>query len=137
MTDTTTFAVLGLRLHKDGRLPPELCRRLDACRRRYRKGDRIVVCGGRTRTTHAHSEAFVMRQYLATKGRVPRSRIVLENRSHDTIGNIVGLRAICQRLGVKSVTCVTSDWHVPRARYLWKLLAARHAGERGGRWSLR
>ena len=130
MTAATTFAVLGLRLRKDGRLPPELCRRLNACLRRYREGDRVVVCGGRTRATHAHSEAVVMRQYLETTGRVPRSHIVLVNRSHDTIGNIKELLAICRRVGARRVTCVTSDWHVPRARYLWKLLAASsHAGD--------
>ena len=111
------FAVLGERLGRGNHVPEILRRRLDVCLRKWRRGDRVIVCGSNVcGAACTHSEAFMMRKYLMEQGNVPRDAIVLENRSKDTRGNIRHLARLCQRLRVRSLAIISSRWHLPRVR---------------------
>ena len=111
------FAVLGEKLASGDRMSEMLKRRLNLCLRKFRRGDRVIVCGSNVCGSECtHSEAFVMRKYLVERGGVPRGAVVLENRSRDTRGNIRHLTRLCRDLGVKQLTIVSSYWHLPRVR---------------------
>ena len=120
------YAVLGERLLVGDRLSSILRRRLLACLACYRVGDRVIVCGGNVCGVPycRHTEAYVMRKFLVSRG-VSSRDIILENRSLDTIDNIINLGEICDEFGIGEVTVITSSWHLPRVKYICRGLPAR------------
>ena len=111
------FAVLGEKLGRRNHMSDVLRKRLDLCLRRFRSGDRVIVCGSNVcGAACTHSEAFMMRKYLMERGGVSRDSVVLENRSKATRGNIRELTRLCRELGVQRLTIISSRWHLPRVR---------------------
>jgi uncharacterized SAM-binding protein YcdF (DUF218 family) len=76
---------------------------------------RVILSGGLDEEG-VLSEAAAMRMLLVDLG-VPTDRIVLENRSINTIGNIREVRAI---VGNAPVALITSGYHMPRAMKIAK-----------------
>lgn len=125
-------AVLLLGVELDARDAPtqELAARVDAAARAYAcleeeqgTAPTLVACGG-TLPGHAVAEAEVMEALLARRG-VPRSRILLERRSQDTMGNMREAARLLGGAKGRRVLVVTSDYHLRRA-----LMTARRVGFR-------
>jgi len=79
----------------------------------------IVVSGGRP-PREAVSEAAAMKRYLAARGTAP-IRVTEEGRSRNTRQNMLYTREILDSLSdgrLCTVACVTSRYHVMRARWL-------------------
>ena len=117
--------LLGYGLDENDQATQELRLRVKAAARAYRDGysQIIVACGGTTEGHHI-SEAEVMEKLLLEEG-VPKTAILLENKSQITIEN---MRFAAQVLGGakgRRVLVVTSDYHVRRS-----VLTAMSAGFR-------
>jgi uncharacterized SAM-binding protein YcdF (DUF218 family) len=86
------------------------------------QGARTLICSGAYAVAREapppETEAVLMAR-AAVKAGVPASRIMLEEHSLDTIGNIavVGFRLL-PTLEPEAVWMVTSDYHIRRVRYL-------------------
>lgn len=110
------LVVLGHKLRAHNRMPPIVKARLNKCLEVYKPGDRVIVCGGNVcgkRCTH--TEAYVMKAHL--RQHLPPGRIILENRSTDTISNIRNVARMVRRSS-SPLTLITSAWHLPRVRFL-------------------
>jgi hypothetical protein len=109
-----TILVLGAGLEKDGTTKPKLIARLQQAlilARIYPQAP-IILSGGNPR--RGVTEAYAMRLWLR-KNAIPESRLILEDRSTDTVGNALWSSAILLHLGTTHVTLVTSSSHVRRA----------------------
>jgi vancomycin permeability regulator SanA len=116
------FVVFGAAVRPDGSPSDTLRRRVENAHRLA--GDRadakFLVTGGLGRFAPAEFE--VMRSLLLARG-VPGSRIVTEERAHDTLSSAVLCREILAGLGdARSVTVCSSRYHVPRCRLLLRIL---------------
>ena len=126
----TIFVILGNKLLANNEIHNILKRRLDKCIENYKEGDKVIVSGGnvcgiqshnnngsKSKIKHKicnHSEAFVMRSYLYKNGMIPMSDIILENKSKDTIENIKNVKKILDKLKIRNITLITSNWHLSR-----------------------
>ena len=63
-----------------------------------------------------------MRAYLVHARGIPPDRILLENRSMTTVQNLVRMARVCRAHRITRVTVITSDWHMPRVRAIWRAL---------------
>lgn len=116
----TILAVLGNKLRAHNVLPGIVRCRLQTCMRLYQQGDLVIVCGGNVCGSRcSHTEAYVMRQYLLEHSQIPKDRILLENRSMDTISNIRNLKKMLHKR-LSSVVVITSAWHMPRVKWICK-----------------
>jgi uncharacterized SAM-binding protein YcdF (DUF218 family) len=124
---------MGAAVWPGGVASPALRRRAEAAGRLFLDGRvvRIVTTGGIG--DHPPAEAEVAAAILDELG-VPRSGILIENRSTTTLGNLVETRKI---LGPgATVRIVTDSWHLPRALLTARRLRLAASGEltplRGG-----
>lgn len=110
--------VLGAKLHPDGRMSKSMQYRCDAALQAWRGGvaKTIIVCGGKVKDA-PRSEASAMADYLAERG-VPRSAILLEDKSVNTYENLRNTRWIMGEKGLECAALVTSDYHLERALWL-------------------
>jgi len=111
--------VLGARVAPDGSPTRSLRRRAEAAAALYHEGrvDRIVASGGIVGHPPAESEAIG--QILAGAG-VPSTRIIIEDRSRNTLENIVFSRDLLPP--GTPVVLVSDAWHLPRARLVARRL---------------
>ncbi|WP_246999242.1 YdcF family protein [Halosolutus gelatinilyticus] len=114
--------VLGHRLSKNG-IHPELRDRVDAGITTFQQTNApfLVCSGGRTNDAVPRTESEVMREYAIERG-IDRSRILLENRSLDTIGNAYFARLLVDELAddPETIAVVTSAYHADRAAYIFE-----------------
>ncbi len=77
-----------------------------------------IVCGGKG-DNEPCAEAAVMKNYLISAGIDP-SRIFVDDESKNTIENIDNAMKIIEDEGLSdySVACLTTDYHLPRVRFL-------------------
>ena len=110
------IVVLGCRV-RDGRASPAFVRRLDVACALLGEGvaPTLVISGGKV-GSHV-SEAEAGRAYVLSCGLAPIDRIVLEDCATTTRENASLTRAL---LGDVHVLIVTTDWHVPRARRVFR-----------------
>ena len=108
------IVVLGEKLLTHDKMSAILKNRLDVCLQHYQEGDVVIVCGGNVcgKPRCRHSEAYVMRKYLVSKG-IKSNLIILENQSKNTIENIQYLNKIC-------------NWHQARVRHICKMILSSH-----------
>lgn len=113
------YAILGERLKTGNQMTTILKSRLQKCLKLYQVGDKVIVCGGNVcgRPRCQHSEAYIMRKYLVSKG-VSFEDIIVENRSTSTIQNIRYLKKICDRRKINHITIISSCWHLPRVKLI-------------------
>jgi uncharacterized SAM-binding protein YcdF (DUF218 family) len=78
--------------------------------------DDVVVLSGWARRGSASSEAELMRQ--AWRG--ASASVVSDPHARTTAENAFAVAALARAHGVREVVVVTSAWHVPRARYIFR-----------------
>ena len=132
--NSVAIVILGYALNTDGTMKPELVGRLEAGLELANKYPNayIVVTGGQER--NGKTEGDSMAAWLKEKG-VNSSRIIVENKAADTVGNAKNTYTILrnQYPQVKSMVMVTSDYHIPRGSILFYskcLLSAYEAGDK-------
>lgn len=114
------IVVLGQSLNPDGTPPETLLKRASKAAEIYNEsGGRfsVIATGGDPIQTGT-SEAAHMRRVLLDCG-VPDSAIVMESESQNTCQN-AWLSASLFHEGVRRVLLVTSDFHMPRAAYIFE-----------------
>ena len=58
-----------------------------------------------------------MKAYLVETHGVPYRRILTDCQAKDTIQNALLVAPLCVRLGIRSITVITSDFHLPRSKF--------------------
>ncbi len=118
--------VLGGGVREGGVLPTWVERRLDAALAVPGEPLLITLSAGTTHRPPPRDasgfplfEATASGTYLLNRG-VPAERILIEACSWDTIGNAYFSRVMhTQPAELKRLLIVTSDWHMPRTRFLF------------------
>ena len=98
----------------DGMLP----RVIMAARLQRKLGVPVVVSGGKV-FDHKEAEAPAVSRVLADLG-VPRGKILLEDRSRDTMENARYTKRILDERGFRAPLLVTSAYHMPRSVALFR-----------------
>ena len=111
--DSEAVIVLGCQVYADGRLSPQLELRLQAALDTYRSHPRLIVAAGGRGESEPGPEGQIMREWLIAQG-VPENDVIAECESANTRQNLLNARALLPE-GVKRVTVITSDYHLPRA----------------------
>lgn len=114
--DAEYLLVLGARVYEDGRPSAALAARLDTAYDFMQEHPEVtaILCGGQG-SNEPCPEAEAMYDYMVAKG-VDADRLLLEDKSSNTIQNIENARALIGN-GHKTAV-VTSDYHLARARVL-------------------
>ena len=112
------IVVLGAKVHPDGRLSRTLLWRCERGWELWRDGlsGELIVCGGQGGDEPC-TEAQAMAARLEELG-VPRGRIHTEDKSVNTVENLINARRIMTKEGWRSAILVTSDYHLQRALWL-------------------
>jgi vancomycin permeability regulator SanA len=111
------IVALGYALAKDGTPEKPLLDRLDVALKAAQANPsaRIMVTGGQPQS--GVTEGDVMTKWLVDKG-VDRDRILIEDKSKDTVGNVLNVANLLNRHTADTVILVTSASHMRRARTL-------------------
>ena len=111
------IVTLGYALQKDGTADKPLLDRLDVALKAARANPaaRVMVTGGQPQA--GVTEGDVMMKWLVENG-VDRDRILIEDKSKDTVGNVLNVANLLKRHSADSVILVTSSSHMRRARTL-------------------
>jgi tetratricopeptide (TPR) repeat protein len=113
------IVILGYALADDGSMRQPLIERLKvglAVAKQY-PNSKIIVTGGVPK--QGITEAEAMSNWLISQG-IDKERIILENKSTDTVENALFTTAILEKEGIKDVTLVTSASHMRRALTVFK-----------------
>lgn len=126
-------AVIVLGCQVRGETPSTmLARRLDAALETLSEHPNAVcVVSGGKGSGEDISEAEAMRRYLVERG-IPDERIILEDRSVDTRGNIRFSAELLKERGIDSAVIVTNEFHQYRADIYARrngLTAGHHSGK--------
>ena len=105
--------VLGCQVYADGTLSPQLELRLQAALDTYRNHPRLIVVTGGQGEGEPGPEGRIMREWLIGQG-VPDTDVIAECESANTRQNLLNAKALLPE-GIKRVTVITSDYHLPRA----------------------
>ncbi|WP_059173128.1 ElyC/SanA/YdcF family protein [Bacillus sp. FJAT-27445] len=108
------IVILGYALADDGTMREPLIERLKAglaVAKQY-PNSKIIVTGGVPK--EGITEADAMNKWLNANG-IAADRIIMENKSTDTVENALFTTAILEKEGLKDVTLVTSASHMRRA----------------------
>ena len=121
------FVVLGYQL-KDGKMQNELIGRCKAAAAAAKSfPDAYLICsGGATGQNNPEykTEAGLMKQFLAGRGKVDRARILIDTRALTTVANAENTFAILKENDIHSITLVTSTYHQKWAQVLYNAMAA-------------
>ncbi len=111
------IVTLGYALAKDGTAEKPLLDRLDVALKAANANPtaRIMVTGGQPQA--GVTEGDVMTKWLVEKG-IDRDRILIEDKSKDTVGNVLNVANLLKRHNADTVILVTSSSHMRRARTL-------------------
>lgn len=118
IADADYVLVLGARVYQSGNPSAALAARLDTALTflEAHPDAKAILCGGQG-SNEPCPEAEAMAAYLTARGAAP-DRLLLEDKSNNTIQNIANARAF---LGENDRTAViTSDYHLARARVLMR-----------------
>ena len=133
-TSSHAFVVLGYEL-KDGEMTDELkgrCEAAAAAAKMYPNS--ILVCsGGATGANNPehHTEAGMMRDYLAEQCGISPDRIFTDERAMTTAENAVNTLAILKSRGVRTMTIVTSSYHQRWGQVLYNAMSAVYGQQYG------
>ena len=134
--NTHAIVVLGYEL-RDGEMQPELKGRCDAAAALSRVcPETILVCsGGATgeNNPEGHTEAGLMKAYLADSCGIDPSRIFTDEKAMTTAENAVNTFEILRKKGVHTMTIVTSGYHQRWGQALYNLLAELYRQQHGYR----
>ena len=107
------YVIFGYKLNKNNKIHPILKKRLDLFINKYKKGDKVILTGGNT-NNNTHTQAYIMSKYI--RKRIDIKNITLENKSLDTIQNIVFTFKILKKKNIRKVTIISSIWHLNRIK---------------------
>lgn len=82
--------------------------------RLQRKLDIPIIVSGGTVFEHQKAEAPIVRRFLIDLG-VPANKVIVEDKSRDTIENAKYTMEICKKTGLKRPVLVTSAYHMKRS----------------------
>jgi len=108
-------AVLGYSGRDTARLHPICASRL-AFARQLAHGEQPVILSGWARRPAGRSEAELMREAWPS----PRGQLVCDRTARSTADNAANVVAAADALGVSELVVVTSGWHRPRTRILFR-----------------
>lgn len=116
-TGRISIVVLGFALAKDGTAQKPLLDRLEVGLKAAKAypNARIMVTGGQPQS--GLTEGDVMMKWLVERG-IDRDRILIEDKSKDTVGNMLNVANLLKRHSADSVVLVTSASHMRRSRVL-------------------
>jgi uncharacterized SAM-binding protein YcdF (DUF218 family) len=119
--------VLGCAPRPDGRPSDAMVSRIRKAIQLYKKENysNVILSGGRSRLPIP--EADMMRIMLLHY--IPENKIILERNSKTTVQNAVFCWEFLKNKDPKHITVVTSAYHIPRTRYIFRKLY-RHMGSR-------
>lgn len=122
-SNVIAIVVLGQSLNPDGTPSQTLLSRIAVAAKAWESSDflsppAIILSGGDPART-GKSEAKVMEELLLQWG-VPPDFLILEEKSQNTLQNAHYSLPLLKSLGVAQVVLVTSDFHMPRASYLFE-----------------
>jgi len=122
-TSDHAFVVLGHVLNKDGSLDKEGKGRCDVayeCAIQY-PNSKIFITGGRTAKGNTTvTESGQMKKYLVEEKGLSEDRIEIEKDSRTTNENVHFTLKKLYELNIKSISIVTSDYHIRRGSLLFK-----------------
>ncbi len=137
VTGPHAIVILGYEL-KNGNMQPELMGRCDAAAAMAAAfPDSVLVCsGGATgkNNPRGNTEAGRMRNYLRDKCGVDPGRIYTDTRARDTVSNALNTLEILEKLGISSMTLVTSSYHQRWGQVIYNAAAVLYAMDHG--WSV-
>ena len=105
--------VLGCQVYPDGSPSPQLELRLESALAAYNENPRLIVACGGQGSGEPRPEGQVMRDWLIARG-VREDDVIPECDSFNTRQNLKNAKALLPQW-VRSVTLITSDYHLPRA----------------------
>jgi uncharacterized SAM-binding protein YcdF (DUF218 family) len=116
------FVLLGFGLNDDGSLKPEAIGRCEVAYKsalRYPKSKLYITGGGTAKNNSTATEAGQMREYILKKG-LDAKRIIIEVSAMTTVQNARNTVKLLYQNHVKSITIITSDYHIRRSNILFK-----------------
>ena len=122
-TNDHAFVVLGYQLNNDGSLRPEAIGRCDVAYESAIKypNSKIYLTGGGTAKNNTNvTEAGQMKDYLVKEKGLNENRIVIETKAMDTIQNAKNTMKQLYENNIKTITVITSDYHIRRGNILFK-----------------
>lgn len=125
--------VLGYRCDND-QIHPLLKERLDSALDLAAQYDfkKIIVSGGAVASNLP--EAEIMKRYLVLHG-IPADKILLEDRSRNTVHNVINSRILMKEHGLESCLVVSNSFHIRRMQYIMKQLGIPPATYADRKWS--
>jgi uncharacterized SAM-binding protein YcdF (DUF218 family) len=120
MNFKNVLIVLGCLPKKDGRPSDCMLSRVRKAIHLYKRDNysRIILSGGPSRLKIPDSE--IMRVMMLRF--VPHQKLITERHSRSTVQNAVFCWAILKDRHPKKITILTSEHHLPRARYIFRKL---------------
>ena len=125
-TSDHAFVVLGYKLNNDGSLKPEAIGRCDVAYESAMKypNSLIFVTGGGTASGNkTATEGGQMKDYLVNVKGLDENRIITETKAKDTIQNAQYTIIKLIEKNIKTITVITSDYHIRRGNILFKGVA--------------
>lgn len=123
------IVVLGAAVRRDGTASPAMRRRVShaAAVARAWPAASVVLSGGRGRRHPAgtDSEARVMAALAQAEG-MAAERLILEERSSNTLENACQSLRLAARAGAQRILVVTDEPHLPRALLAFRAVARTH-----------
>jgi len=119
-----TIVTLGYALANDGTMRPTLIKRLDQtlAMAKLNPNSTIIVSGGVPK--QGVTEGHLMKEWLITNG-IDSSRIFIDDKAKDTVGNAVHSTEIMKKLNTKNVTLISSASHIRRGLSVYKEVSIR------------
>jgi uncharacterized SAM-binding protein YcdF (DUF218 family) len=115
VADGRVIAVLGYSGRDAAELHPICAGRVAYAQRLARDGERVILSGWARRPA-ARSEADLMREAWSS----PDATFVCDRTAGTTAGNASNVAAAVTDIGATDLVVVTSRWHRPRARILFR-----------------
>ena len=109
------YVIFGYKLNKNNKIHPILKKRLDLFISKYKKGDKVILSGGNT-NKNTHTQAYIMSKYIRKYIDINKNHILLENKSLNTIENVIFSFKIFKKQNIRKITIISSIWHLDRIK---------------------
>lgn len=109
------YLIFGYKLNKNNKIHPILKKRLDLFISKYKKGDKVILSGGNT-NNNTHTQAYIMSKYIRKHIDINKNHILLENKSLNTIENVIFSFKIFKKQNIRKITIISSIWHLDRIK---------------------
>ena len=109
------YVIFGYKLNKNNKIHPILKKRLDLFISKYKKGDKVILSGGNT-NKNTHTQAYIMSKYIRKHIDINKNHILLENKSLNTIENVIFSFKIFKKQNIRKITIISSIWHLDRIK---------------------